>query len=150
MHLSEIMNTDIETVSPETLAEGAWNRMKRQHQHHLIVVADHEVVGILSARDLGKPQDNSFREPLRVADVMLTDIITAQPDTTIREAANLMRGFTIGCLPVLKNGKLVGVVTVSDLLELIGKGLSRGAILKERRIVSGLPPYLRPGRPQIT
>jgi CBS domain-containing protein len=44
---------------------------------------------------------------------------------TVRKAANLMRGRPIGCLPVIERGRLVGVVTVTDLLALLGHGIER-------------------------
>ena len=45
----------------------------------------------------------------------------------VRQAANLLRGRTIGCLPVLEDGKLVGILTTTDLLEQIGRGSDRPA-----------------------
>jgi CBS domain-containing protein len=57
---------------------------------------------------------------------MSTAVATVGPDETIRRVANLMRGRTIGCVPVLdKKERLVGIVTVSDLLELLGRGIDR-------------------------
>jgi CBS domain-containing protein len=56
---------------------------------------------------------------------MTSQIVFAKPTTTLRQAANQLRGRSIGCLPILDNGKLVGIVTVSDLLELVGRGIER-------------------------
>jgi CBS domain-containing protein len=47
------------------------------------------------------------------------------PTTTVRKAANLMRGRSIGCLVVTKRDRIVGIVTVADLLELVGRGADR-------------------------
>jgi CBS-domain-containing membrane protein len=47
--------------------------------------------------------------------------------TTIRQAANLLRGRTIGCLPVMEDSKLVGIVTVTDLLELVGEVIRKAS-----------------------
>jgi acetoin utilization protein AcuB len=56
---------------------------------------------------------------------MTSNLATATPSMTVRQAANLLRGRTIGCLPVLEGGKPVGIVTTTDLLDLIGRGAER-------------------------
>jgi CBS domain-containing protein len=58
---------------------------------------------------------------------MTTAVVTVAPDATIRKIANLMRGRTIGCVPVMDRKRLVGIVTVTDLLEMVGRGLERPA-----------------------
>jgi CBS domain-containing protein len=61
----------------------------------------------------------------QVSEVMASHLVTATPETTIRQAANLLRGRTIGCLPVLYGDKPVGIVTTTDLLDLVGRGAER-------------------------
>ena len=56
---------------------------------------------------------------------MSEQVVTAPADATIRQAANLMRGRGIGCLAVVADEKPVGIVTITDLLELIGRGVER-------------------------
>jgi CBS domain-containing protein len=56
---------------------------------------------------------------------------------TIRQAANLLRGRTIGCLPVLEDGKLVGILTTTDLLELIGRASERPVSKGKRWVMKG-------------
>ena len=63
-----------------------------------------------------------------VADLMTAPAVTVEPTTTVRQAANVMRGRSIGCLVVVESGHAIGIVTVSDLLELVGRGLDRGAV----------------------
>lgn len=125
MRLKEIMSRDVRTISPAKLAEEAWEKMTRHDIHHLVVVKSGEVQGLVSQRDLGGKKGASLRRGRLVKDVMSPVVITAKPTTTLRQAANLLRGYGIGCLPVMDNGKLKGVVTVSDLLELIGRGIER-------------------------
>jgi CBS domain-containing protein len=52
--------------------------------------------------------------------------ICVDPRTPVRRAANLLRGRSIGCLPVVDSGQLIGIVTISDVLELVGRGARRG------------------------
>ncbi len=124
MQIHEIMSTGVESVPPTTSIGEARARMERSHIHHLVVMEKGEVVGVVSERDLGgrNPSGISGERPVR--EVMTGDVVTATPTTTVRKAANLMRGYSIGCLPILDRG-LVGIVTVTDLLELIGGGAPR-------------------------
>jgi acetoin utilization protein AcuB len=125
MRLSEIMERRVETVGPELPADDAWNIMRLQRIRHLVVVRGGHVMGVLSDRDLGGTKGSAVRLKHTVEELMTGHVVAATPRTTVREAANLMRGRTIGCLPVLDRGRLAGIVTVSDLLELIGRGTER-------------------------
>jgi acetoin utilization protein AcuB len=71
---------------------------------------------------------------------MTSPVVTARPETTLRQAANLLRGRTIGCLPVLEEGRLLGIVTTTDLLELIGRGAERPVAKSRRFILKGRGP----------
>jgi CBS domain-containing protein len=56
---------------------------------------------------------------------MTADVVSVPPTTPVRKAANLMRGRSIGCLVVSVAERAVGIITVADLLELIGRGTER-------------------------
>jgi CBS domain-containing protein len=60
-----------------------------------------------------------------VADLMSDDVVSVEDTDTVRDAANLMRGRGFRCLPVMRKGRLVGIVTISDLLVLLGRGIDR-------------------------
>ena len=60
-----------------------------------------------------------------VRDVMSLNIATIDEEETVRRAANVMRGRSISCLVATRNGRMAGIVTVSDLLDLLGKGGER-------------------------
>jgi CBS domain-containing protein len=125
MRLFEIMSERVETVDSSTSAGDAWERMKRARIHHLVVMEGSRVVGVLSDRDLGGPNGARVRSGRSVADLMTPRVATATPETTVRQAANMLRGYVIGCLPVLEGKRLVGIVTITDLLDLIGRGVER-------------------------
>ena len=127
MRVAEVMTKNVQTIRPDTPAGDAWELMRRKGIHHLVVMADAEVKGVLSARDAGGRSGASLRAGARVRDLMTTSVVTVDPETTIRRAANLMRGRTIGCVPVVNRDRLVGIVTVSDLLGLLGGGIDRPA-----------------------
>jgi CBS-domain-containing membrane protein len=88
-------------------------------------VEGHKPVGVVSERDLGGPKGAEVRRGRTVGDLMSQPLVTATPQTTVREAANLLRGHLVGCLPLLERGRIVGIVTLSDLLDLIGRGVER-------------------------
>jgi acetoin utilization protein AcuB len=113
------MKTGVETISLDQSAEAALNRMRRARIRHLVVRDRDKIVGIISERDIKGL--GSFRHVESVEEVMSSPAVTASPDLSLKQAANLLRGRTIGCLPVLEQGKLVGIVTTTDLLELIGR-----------------------------
>lgn len=137
MRLSEIMETAVDVVNATDAAELAWQRMRMQRIRHLVVMRDGDAVGVISDRDIGGARGVRLREGRQVMEMMSGPIVTARPTTTIREAANLMRGRTIGCLPILDRGKLAGIVTVTDLLNLLGKGAERPAPTSRRTVLKG-------------
>jgi len=122
MRVAEIMTTDVQTVRPEARASEARELMRRHGIHHLVVMENARVVGVISDRDAGGRKGG---EELRVEDLMTHSVVTVPPEETIRKVANLMRGRTIGCVPVVKDQRLRGIVTVSDLLDILGRGVDR-------------------------
>jgi CBS domain-containing protein len=136
MRLSEIMAAMVETVPPDLPADIAWELLRRRRIHHLVVTAGHQVVGVISERDLGGRSGASIRQGRTVADLMTTGAVTATPTTTVKQAANLLRGRSIGCLPVVRGARLIGIITVSDLLELIGRGAARPVVRRPRPVLT--------------
>ena len=127
MRVAEVMTQGVQTISPDAAAVDAWELMRRKGIHHLVVTADSRVIGVLSNRDAGGRSGASIRARSHVGDLMTTSVVTVDPATTVRRTANLMRGRTIGCVPVVDGTRLVGIVTISDLLELLGRGIARPA-----------------------
>lgn len=125
MRVGEVMTKNVETVAPTLGADDAWRRMRDRRIHHLVVMSGGEVLGVVSERDLGGRAGAAVRRGSKVEGLMSRGAVTAAPDDTVRQAANRMRGRSLGCLPVLDGRKLVGILTVSDVLELVGRGVER-------------------------
>ena len=125
MRLQDIMTKKVRSVHPADPVEAAWTEMRVHNMHHLAVIDHGAVVGIVSDRDLGSSRGQVLREGQLVGDVMSAKPVTAAPTLTLRRAANLMRGHTIGCLPILDHNRLVGIVTIADLLEALGNASER-------------------------
>jgi CBS domain-containing protein len=115
--------------------------MRLNRIHHLVVTKGQRVVGVLSDRDTGGRRGASVRANSTVADLMTAPAVTVEPATTVRQAANVMRGRSIGCLVVVQSRNAIGIVTVSDLLELVGRGLDRGVVRSKRWTLSHRVPH---------
>ena len=141
MRVQDVMTESVKTIAPAAAAEEAWNMMRLHRIHHLVVTKGNRVIGVLSDRDAGEHRGKSVRMNSTVADLMTAPAVTVEPTTTVRQAANVMRGHSIGCLVVVESGHAIGIVTVSDLLELVGRGLDRGAVRTSRRTLNHRTPH---------
>jgi CBS-domain-containing membrane protein len=122
------MTTAVETISDQDSVVRANELMWRKQMHHLIVKRGDQVVGVLSDTDLGGPEADTIPDDLQVHKVMSTQLVTARPDTTVKDAVNLMRGHQIHCLPVMDEANnLVGIVTTSDIQTLEKRGTAHPA-----------------------
>ena len=120
MRVYEVMTKAVETVRPAVLASEAKNRMRQKNIHHLVVTQGTELRGVVSERDLGGAKLPKTLGRWTVEDLMTTPVVTVTTRTPVRRAASLMKGRSIGSLVVTSaNGKVAGIVTVADLLDLI-------------------------------
>ncbi|HEY8368456.1 MAG TPA: CBS domain-containing protein, partial [Thermodesulfobacteriota bacterium] len=126
------MSAPVETIGAAEPAATAWSRMRQHRIRHLVVTDDSQLVGILSERDLGGRHGADLRKGRTVEELMTPGTVTVQPNTTLRQAANLMRSRQVGSLLVLEGDRLVGIVTATDVLDALGRGSTRPAIRAER------------------
>jgi len=124
--VGQFMSTDVFTVHPDDLIDLAASVMHWRHIRH-VPVEDGEgrLVGLVTHRGLlriiSTGKHSSDAEPITVRDIMVANPVTVTPDTTSLEAIELMRNGGIGCLPVVENDQLVGIVTSYDFLEASAK-----------------------------
>ena len=119
IRVKDIMKTQLEVVSPDDSLNEVIKRMLVKNIHHLLVSEADQLVGLLSVRDLDVIGNEKDREGLLVRAAMITNISVTTPDTPIQEAAQRMLEHTFGCLPVVENDKLVGIITTRDMLALL-------------------------------
>jgi acetoin utilization protein AcuB len=122
--VKDSMTREVVTLSPQTTAGEALALCRERRIRHLPVLDGGRLVGIVSDRDLrsatpalGDPARAEALRRILVPEVMAREVATIHPDDPIEEAANAMREKTIGCLPVVENGALLGIVTSSDVME---------------------------------
>ncbi len=116
MRVGEIMNKEPITISPETRVGQALKLMQQHQIRHLPVIEEGFMVGWISARTLREVLLASMLEVITVGDVMVEAPFSVTPETSVEEAARLVHEHKIGGMPVLDSEKLVGVITVNDLL----------------------------------
>ena len=91
MRVEDVMTRAIQTISADASADEAWNLMRAQRIHHLVVTEGPRTVGILSDRDAGGARGASVRKNRAVRELMTTHVVTVPPTTTIRKAASTRR-----------------------------------------------------------
>lgn len=118
--VEQFMSRDLFTVRPDDVVDLAASLMEWKHIRHIPVENDKgELVGIVSHRDLLRffaEEKSRAAEELIVRDIMKTKLFTIEPETRTLDALYLMRDKNIGCLPVCKDGKLIGILTAHDFL----------------------------------
>ena len=128
MFVDRIMTRDVLQVTEDTRLPQLAALMRDHHIRHLPVVREGRLVGLVTSHDLERVspspittlsvgEANYLLGKLTAARVMRTQVITCASDTLVEEAARLLRQEKIGCLPVVENGKLVGILTHEDLLD---------------------------------
>lgn len=136
MHVAELMTTKVFTVEPQDLIDRVFFLIHYEKIRHLPVLEKDKLIGIVSDRDLYKalgPKTNSNAVETnkdntqlhvvaqKVAHIMHRHVFTVTPTTYASEAAALMAEHRIGALPVLENGKLVGILSATDILRVFAK-----------------------------
>ena len=125
MRVGQIMRKRVETIAENGSVELALARMRARKLRHLVVVRAGVVVGIVSDRDLAGLLAGKLRIDRDVSTAMSRGVATIAPEASVADAARTMRRKKIGALPVVSGGKLVGIVTASDHLDLLA-GASKG------------------------
>lgn len=127
MRVRDLMKAPVQSVERSDTMGKALQMMKQHGIRHLPVLEDGKVIGILSDRDLRSPDIPGrwhaipWSDSIAVEWVMSAPVLVLSPDASISDAASLMHAERIDCAPVVDNGKLVGIITSSDLLEILGK-----------------------------
>ena len=123
--IDAIMSTDLITLPPTADLAEARRLMQANRIHHLPIVDEQQhVVGLITLTDVLAATDSILRDDenrmhaseILVRDVMVTDVATVQEDVSLRQAALFLEKHKIGCLPVVADGKLQGIITDTDFV----------------------------------
>ncbi len=145
IRVKELMTRPPVTIGWEATAGAGWKLMKDRKIRHIPVLDDDgRLVGIVTDRDLREVIfEPSIQEQLgniakalnvlTIKEVMTWGAITVRPDTDIRQAARVMRDQKIGALPVVEGGRVLGILTGTDLLKTFVDLLDEGVVSKPER-----------------
>lgn len=128
MFVRERMTVNPLTVTENTPVFEAGELLRKNNIARLPVLKDGKLVGIITQEDLLKVSPsqattlsvwelNYVLSKIQVKDGMTKNPVTISPDATLEEAAMLMRDKKVGALPVVENGKLIGIITESDIFD---------------------------------
>lgn len=143
MLVQDIMQADLFTITPETRLPEALRLVQRRGVRHLPVVENGNLVGIVSDRDLKRAMPsaatslsaqelNYLLDRVKAGEFMTRGVITIAPMFPVEEAARIMVTEKISALPVTEGGRLVGIVTETDVLRLFAKAM--GALEPSSRL----------------
>ena len=122
--IEAIMSTNLITVAPsDTLAE-ARTLMHDNRIHHIPVIQDKKLVGLVTLTNVLAATDSFLRDPqnrihaneILVEDAMVPDVATVDLHASLRSAALFIEKHKIGCLPVMDDEELVGIITDTDFV----------------------------------
>jgi CBS domain-containing membrane protein len=142
MDMAKKSNTNVTvkelmTKSPATLDQNETLDLAEDIMHlgrirHMPVLEDGKLVGIISQRDLfrsalitalgfGRKTSRTLIKSIRIKEIMTRKVVAIGPDVNIKIAARQMTEKQIGCLPVLDDGHLIGIITESDILRYVAE-----------------------------
>ena len=121
MMLRDIMEKDIVTVTPDMTVREAAKKMKEDKIGCILVTENGSLKGILTDRDITCMIVADGKDPnyTMVKEIMNCDVVYTSPETDILEAFKIMAGHKIRRLPLKFNGKLEGIVSISDLAPIL-------------------------------
>ncbi len=128
MEVSQWMTKSLMTIKPKDTIRHARERLVKYRINQLPVVSDEQLVGIVTNSDIRDAYPSSLRlfcgkdidefgDSHTVEEIMTYNVISVAPQTSLREAAHLLRRQRFGALPVVEHDKLVGIITRSDMLD---------------------------------
>jgi len=152
MFVGERMSHPVISVSPDDPINDVLAMFRNEHIRRAPVIKEGKLLGIVSERDLLNASPSSATtlsvwelhyliSKVKVKDVMTKKVITVDADTPIEEAARVMADKKIGGLPVISSGKVVGMITETDLFKILLELM--GARQKAIRVTATVPD--RPG-----
>ena len=136
MQLADLMTTDVVTVSPDTTIGDAARRMVARDTGAAVVMEEDELVGLISERDLMRAIPDGCSAETPVSERMSRNVMTASPRTSVAEAMAIMIEGRFRHLPVVENGRVLGMVSMRDLMSWTSLRLRLGPLGDDEEIDS--------------
>ncbi len=134
MRVRDLMTRDVIAARPgDSIAHLRDLMVDRDVRHMPVIEGENDLVGLVSQRDLLRNHlieqadvpdfvEDALLERLLVRELMTTGVLSIEPESDIREAAQLMYENKYGCLPVVEGNRLIGILTESDFVRLMAEG----------------------------
>ncbi len=131
-HILQIKGTDVWTVTPDATVYDALRLMESKDVGALLVMEGDTLVGVLSERDYARKVilQNKASKETRVRDIMTSHVYTIHPDQTVNECMELMTARHIRHVPVIEGERLIGVISIGDVI--------KDTIYQQRQIIKDL------------
>jgi len=122
--IEAIMSTNLITVAPSATLAEARTLMQSNRIHHIPVIDDEKLVGLVTLTNVLAATDSFLRDQknrihaneISIEDAMVQDVATVDVNASLRHAALFLEKHSIGCLPVMDDDKLVGIITDTDFV----------------------------------
>jgi CBS domain-containing protein len=124
VRISDVMTPAALTDRPDDSLVSAARKMREQQTGSLLVTDGDQLLGIITERDVLRAVAEDVPLDTPISEVMSKDLVTAEPATSLREAARIMTEKWIRHLPVLEEGRLVGIVSQRDLAGVLAGALN--------------------------
>lgn len=141
-HILQLKGDYIWTISPDDTVFEALRLMATKGVGALLVTKDEKMVGIISERDYARKvilKGRTSRDTL-VSEIMTSEVFTVHPDQTVEECMGLMTEKRVRHLPVLENDRLIGVISIGDVLKDI--------IYRQRQVISEMEEKVSGSEPE--
>ena len=124
------MKKDLITITKDERMTTAKKILKEKNIRHLPVVEGKKLIGLVSNMDIRKAEASPatslevrelhyLLDKITIGEIMTRNVITISPDISVEEATTLLHDNKIGCLPVVEDGNLVGIITENDVMEIL-------------------------------
>jgi CBS domain-containing protein len=143
--IEEIMHKDVVTASPEETVEAVVRRMRDSAVGAALIVEDGALKALFTERDLVTRVVGDGRDPARtrVLDASTEQVVSVSPDAPIRTCAEALKNRKARHLPVVEDGRPVGIVSARDFFEILADRLEGlvGQLRYEEQLAAGEDPY---------
>jgi CBS domain-containing protein len=127
VELADLMNTNVLSVPPDTTLAEAAHRMVDHDTGAACVTDGDQLIGVISERDLLRVLAQGFDPDLTVRDRMVANVLTASSTTGLPEAMAIMVDGHFRHLPVVDHGRVIGMISMRDLMAWAALRLRHGA-----------------------
>jgi CBS domain-containing protein len=149
LHVRDLMSSPVTVIAPQTLLPEIERRMCELRVRHVLVTEREHIVGIVTWGDVRQARASSVprlntNEPdvlneLPATTLMTRDVVTVSASARLSTAAKLMVDHKIGGLPVMYQGRPVGMVTATDIVRAVVCSLATAAGAKEHDVITDTP-----------